>query len=166
MAAGISATSVIMTVVIMTIFLEGHGRREMLQNQAPTTKGTPSHSAEEPTSRSRQAKTVEKWDLVVLGRIDACYVCQRGSPHVSYTRVLAGKVPNDQTQGVLPVAEVAPHLFSEGGVPIYQSQQEEIVLLKRTAGSSLEDKDKGKATYVVVDVMKATPQNLALFHAQ
>jgi hypothetical protein len=156
------AAGAVATILIMTILLNGRDLGEILQSQA--TKVAPSLLVS--TSRLGQARTVEKWDLVVLGRIDACFVCQRGSPHVSYTRVLAGKVPNGQTPGELSVAQIAPRLFSEGGVPIYESQQEEIVLLKRTAEHNQTDKNQVKPTYGVVDVMKATPQNVALFHAQ
>jgi hypothetical protein len=35
------------------------------------------------------------WDVIVLGRIDACWVCQFGpSAQVRYTQALAGKVPS------------------------------------------------------------------------
>jgi hypothetical protein len=103
------------------------------------------------------------WDVVVLGRIDACWVCQfRPAPHVSYTQVLAGKVPNGQPTGKLAVAKVAEKLLPEGKVPIYRSEKEEICFLKRVEvpGSQAAD------VYEVVDVMEATPENLARFRSQ
>src|SRR5207244_4099656 len=163
--------------LIFTVLLKSYGRNGMspwLATTLPassraaedtaqnlsTKEETPSNPQEEPTSRSRRKETAGKWDVVVLGRIDTCYVCQRGSPHVSYTRVLAGKVPAGQAEGMLAVAGVAAHLLPEGGVPMYESQQEEIVFLKTVAVPGQEN----KVIYTVVDVMKATPQNLALFH--
>src|SRR5262249_44119522 len=39
------------------------------------------------------------WDLVVLGRIDFCSVCQREpSARVRYTQVLAGSIPEGQAR--------------------------------------------------------------------
>ncbi len=165
---------IVATLVVVIILLVGCGRNEMpqtassipalspvakdmTQNPEPTKEGTPTPPQEEPTSSSRQGATVGEWDVVVLGRVDFCEVCQRGSPNVSYTKVLAGKLPNGQTEGTLAVAGVAAHLLPEGGVPKYESQQEEIVFLKRVTDRDL---------YSVVDVMKATPENLALFPSQ
>jgi hypothetical protein len=100
------------------------------------------------------------WDIVVLGWIDACWVCQFGPPpHVSYTQVLAGKVPSGQTIGWLAVVVVAERLLPAGGVPIYKSQKEEICFLKRVVGPGAEVAN----VYEVVDVMEATAKNLARF---
>jgi len=128
----------------------------------PTNDGTPPHSPGEPTQRPLRVEAAGEWDVVVLGRIDVCFLCQRGSPSVTYTQVLAGKIPNGQTEGMLALAGVAAHLLPEDGVPIYESQQAEIVFLKRVVAPDHED----QVVYTVVDIMKATPENLALFLGQ
>ena len=103
------------------------------------------------------------WDLVVLGSVDACWVCQFGPvPHIRYTQVLAGEVPSGQTTGRLALVAVAERLLPESRVPIYKSQKEEICFLKRIAVPSYEAGD----VYEVVDVMEATPKNLAAFRRQ
>ena len=100
------------------------------------------------------------WDFVVLGRINACWVCQRGPPpHVSYTMVLAGKTPSGKAQGEIGLTEVAAGLLPKGGIPIYRSQQEEICYLKIVVLPG----DKDRIAYKVVDVEEATPENLAKF---
>lgn len=100
------------------------------------------------------------WDVAVLGRIDACWVCQFGPPpRVSYAQVLAGKVPSGEATGQLTLAAVAERLLPRGGVPIYKSQKEEICFLKRVVAPGAEAAD----VYEVVDVMEATPKNLASF---
>jgi hypothetical protein len=103
------------------------------------------------------------WDLVVLGRIDFCSVCQWGpSSRVRYTQVLAGSVPDGQAKGELALGAVAQKLLPEGGVPIYKSQHEEICFLKKMVVP-------GNATaevYDVVDILEATPENLAAFCGQ
>ena len=104
-----------------------------------------------------------QWDVVVLGLIDASWVSQHdSSPHVSYTQVLASKIPIGQPAGQLAVMEVTEHLLPEGGAPIYKSRQEEIIFLKKVVVPGYEDID----VYRVVDVMEATPQNLAAFLGQ
>lgn len=103
------------------------------------------------------------WDVVVLGRIDACWVCQFGPPpHVRYTQVLSGTVPSGQAKGQLNLVAVAEKLLPEGRIPIYKSQQEEICLLKKVVVPGYEGTD----VYEVVDVMEATPDNLAAFRGQ
>lgn len=100
------------------------------------------------------------WDVAVLGRIDACWVCQFGPPpHVSYSQVLAGKVPSGEATGQLTLAAVAERILPKGGVPIYKSQKEEICFLKRVIAPGVE----AAHAYEVVDVMEATPKNLARF---
>jgi len=176
------AAAVASALLVITILLVGHGgseippsantapisshvTQESPQNPAPTKKETPSHQQEEQTSSSRRVGKVEKWDVVVVGRIDACYLCQRGSPHVDYTRVLAGKLPNGHRKGTLTLAGIAPHVLPEGEVPLYQSQQDEIVFLKKAVVDHKDkDKNEDEDIYTVVDVMKATSENLALFH--
>jgi len=106
---------------------------------------------------------VSSWNVVVLGRIDYCLVCQFGpSPHVTYTQVLAGKVPSSQARGELALVAVAERLLPEGGIPIYKSQKEEICFLKRIVVPGYEAAD----VYEVVDVMEATPENLARFRGR
>src|SRR5262245_28211570 len=62
--------------------------------------GTPHAHAQEPARRRAS------WDLVVLGQIDACWVCQHGPPpHVRYSRVLAGNAPSGKAQGTLSLVE-------------------------------------------------------------
>jgi hypothetical protein len=100
------------------------------------------------------------FDLVVLGRVDACWVCQHGPPpQVSYTRVLQGTAPGGQAMGQLAVVELGERVLPEGSVPMYTSQQEEIVLLRRVAVEGMPDVD----AYRVEDVLEATPANLARF---
>jgi|RhiMetStandDraft_8_1073273.scaffolds.fasta_scaffold12207_2 hypothetical protein len=102
-------------------------------------------------------------DLVVLGRIDFCQVCQRGpSSRVRYTQVLAGRVPDGQTRGELALGAVARQLLPEGGVPIYKSQQEEICVLKKMVVPG----NAAAEVYEVVDILAATPDNLAAFRGQ
>ena len=99
------------------------------------------------------------WDLVVVGRIDFNLVSQSAhSPNLRYTRVLAGRVPSG-ARGQLAIRGVDARLLPEGGVPIYQSQREEICFLKKVVVPGHEDAD----VYRVVDVKEATPQNLAAF---
>jgi hypothetical protein len=138
------------TLVMITVLLASCGRSE---TSPQTARTAPASNPIEDTTRSPE--TVGEWDVVVLGQIHMCGVCQRGSPKVSYTKVLAGEVPHGQTAGTLALAEVATHLLPTGGVPIYESQQDEIIFLK-----GVKDKD----LYTVVGVLKATPENLALFH--
>lgn len=100
------------------------------------------------------------WDLVVLGRIDACWVCQHGPPpHVSYTRILAGKAPRGKAQGQIALAEMAARLLPEGGTPIYRSQREEICYLKTVTLPANEN----ASVYKLIDLEEATPENLAKF---
>lgn len=100
------------------------------------------------------------WDLVVLGRIDACWVCQHGPPpHVNYTKVLAGTASRGKAQGTLDLVEVPVRLLPKGGIPIYRSQQEEICYLKIVELPG----NKNEAAYKVVNVEEATPENLAKF---
>ena len=114
-------------------------------------------------AREEASFVVSSWDVIVLGRIDACWVCQFGpSPHVSYTQVLAGKVPSNQARGKLALVAVAERLLPEGGIPIYKSQKGEICFLKRIVVLGYEAAD----VYEVVDVMEATPENLAHFRGR
>jgi hypothetical protein len=103
------------------------------------------------------------WDVVVLGQIDACWVCQFGpSAQVRYTQVLAGKVPSGQTWGQLALGAIAEKLLPEGRIPIYKSQHEEICVLKRVVVPGHEAAE----VYKLVEVMEATPENLAAFRGQ
>ncbi len=109
---------------------------------------------------TRLANNQGSWDLVVLGQIDACWVCQFGpSPRVIYTRVLAGIAPDTGASGQLPLVEVAETLLPEGGVPIYRSRQDEIIFLERVVILGYETENY----YRVIDVMEVTPGNLAPF---
>lgn len=136
----------------------GTNSREVVQKNAPAT---PTATATVLTSE-KDAKSADavKWDLVVLGRLNACYVCQRGSPHVNYTRILAGKIPSGERKGTLAIAKIDAHIFPEGGIPMYESQEDEIVFLKK---SKLDEKNKDKDLYDVLDVKQATAKNLAAF---
>jgi hypothetical protein len=99
------------------------------------------------------------YDLVVLGEVDACWVCQFGpSPRVTYRRVLAGTAPQGKAEGILPLTAVAEKLLPEG-VPMYRSRQEEISILQRDVVPGYES----VAAYRLIDVMEATPENLARF---
>lgn len=99
------------------------------------------------------------FDLVVLGRIDACWVCQHGPPpQVSYTRVLAGKAP---AQGRVALVEVSARLLPEGAPPIYRSQREEICYLKTVKLPT----NQTASVYKLVDVEEATPKNLTKFQS-
>ncbi len=139
----------------------GTNSREIVQKNAPAT---PTATATvSPSGKNSNSADAVTWDLVVLGRLNACYVCQRGSPHVNYTRVLAGKIPSVEPKGTLPIAEVEAHIFPEGGVPMYESQEDEIVFLKK---SKPDAKNKDKDLYDVLDVKKATAENLAAFRNQ
>ena len=107
-----------------------------------------------------QTPVTVAWDLVVLGRIDACWVCQNGPPpHVSYTRVLAGRAPSGQGPEDIGIVEVPARLLPQGGVPIYRSLRDEICYLTLVVPPS----DTHAAAYKVVDVVEATPENLAKF---
>lgn len=100
------------------------------------------------------------WDLAVLGRVDACWVCQHGPPpHVSYRMVLAGKAPRGKAQGQIALAEVAARLLPEGGIPIYRSQREEICYLKTVMLPARENAN----VYKLIDVEEPTLENLAKF---
>ena len=107
--------------------------------------------------------SLASYDLVVLGEVDACWVCQFGpSPQVTYRRVLAGSAPQGKTEGILVLTAVAEKLLPEGGVPMYRSRQEEISILQRDVVPGYES----LAAYRLVDVMEATPENLARFSDQ
>jgi hypothetical protein len=158
-------------ILVTTIFLFGRGgseilraanigtnSREVVQKNAPATRTATATVS--PSEKDANSADAVKWDLVVLGRLNACYVCQRGSPHVNYTRVLAGKVPSGEPKGTLTIAEIDAHIFPEGGVPMYESQKDEIVFLKK---SKLDENNKDKNLYDVLDVKQATAENLAAF---
>jgi len=103
------------------------------------------------------------WDLVILGRIDFCLVCQRGpSSRVRYTQVLAGSVPDGQARGELALGAMVRKLLPEGGGPIYKSQHEEICVLKRMVVPG----NAAAEVYEVVDILAATPDNVAAFRGQ
>src|SRR5689334_21120465 len=99
-------------------------------------------------------------DLVVLGQIDACWTCQHEPlPHVSYTRVLAGKAPTAQAQGELNIVEVPPRLLKDGTLT-YKSPRAEICYLKLVEPPL----ESNPVAYKVVDVQDATADNLAKFN--
>jgi len=142
------------------------------QGTDPTTQGTdPTTQGTDPTIQGTDSTiegtdaTIEwtdsPWDVVVLGRINACFVCQFGpQPHVRYTQVLEGEVPGGgPAERELALVGVADRLLPEGGIPNYQSQREELSFLKRVVVPGEEDAD----VYEVVDIMEATPENLAKF---
>jgi hypothetical protein len=113
--------------------------------------------------QGRASVADSSWDLVVLGRIDFCLVCQWGpSSRVRYTQVLAGSVPDGQARGELALGAVARKLLPEGGVPIYKSQHEEICVLKKMVVPG----NAAAEVYEVVDILEATPENLAAFRGQ
>ena len=102
-------------------------------------------------------------DLVVLGRIDFCLVCQWGpSSRVRYTQVLAGSIPEGQARGELALGAVGRKLLPEGGVPIYKSQHEEICVLKKMVVPG----NAAAEVYEVVNILVATPDNVAAFRGQ
>jgi hypothetical protein len=151
-------TKNVVVVGIVAILLAGCEGTGHGQVPPHGTKITPSSSmSTEAAKRSPESTTAAlpniEWDVAVLGRIDMCGVCQRGSSSVGFTKVLAGKFPTGQTEGTIAVAGMASHLLPEGGVTMYQSKDEEIVFLCRA-----EDRD----LYTVVEIMKATPENLAV----
>ena len=100
-------------------------------------------------------------DIVVLGLIDACWVCQFGpEPHVAYTKILSGKTKEDSEEASLPIASIPRRFLFPGGGPIYGSRKEEIVFLKKVVGLRFE----GDVTrYEVIDIWEATPKNLSMF---
>src|SRR5262245_20575559 len=99
------------------------------------------------------------WDLVVLGRIDFCSVCQwEPSARVRYTQVLAGSMPEGQARGELALGAVARKLLPEGGVPLYKSQHEEICVLKKMVVPG----NAAAEVYEVIDILAATPDNVAV----
>src|SRR5206468_9031384 len=105
---------------------------------------------------SATSQVDSSWDVVLLGQVDFCQVCQFGpSPQVRYTRVLAGPRPGNRTEGQLGLAAVDTRFLPQGGVPIYRSQQEEIVFLKKVPAP------EGGDVYRVVDIKQATPENLS-----
>jgi len=122
-----------------------------LQETSATT--IPSHTASDLSSLLSQS------DLVVFGRIDACWVCQFDpQPHVSYAKILAGDITQEQEGNSLLVVSIPERFLPEGGVPIYKSQKEEICFLKR----NLDVRFEGKVpVYDVVDIWKAN--DLSLF---
>ncbi|MEK9136633.1 MAG: hypothetical protein AAB393_05875 [Bacteroidota bacterium] len=136
---------------------------EVLEN-VPSTFSTENEFNPSRMSRNREVRTDSvdsTWDVVVLGKVDACWVCQFGPPpHVRYMRVLAGKAPGGRPKGQLPLVGVAERLLPEGGTPLYRSQQEEIVFLERVVPLRGYE---GADAYRVVDVLKATPENVARF---
>jgi hypothetical protein len=81
---------------------------------------------------------------------------------VRYTQVLAGSIPEGQARGELALGAVARQLLPEGGVPIYQSQQEEICVLKKMVVPG----NAAAEVYEVVDILAATSDNVAAFRGQ
>jgi hypothetical protein len=136
----------------------GTNSPEVVQKNAPATPN-PTTTVSPPEKDANSADEV-KWDLVVLGRLNACYVCQRGSPQVNYTRILAGKILSGESKGTLTIAKIDAHVFPEGGVPMYESKEDEIVFLKK---SKPDETNKDRDLYDVLDVKKATAKNLAAF---
>jgi len=116
-----------------------------------------------PAWRQGQSTSADSaWDVVVLGRIDFCLVCQREPPpNVRFTQVLAGRLSPAQAVGQLGLTAMDARLLPEDGVPIYKSQREEIVFLKKVVVPGYE----GVAVYAVVDIEEATPENLAAVRA-
>lgn len=159
--------------LVSTILLSGRGgeilraanigtnSREVVQKNAPATPTAT--AAVSPSEKDASSADAVKWDLVVLGRLNACYVCQRGSPHVNYTRILAGKIPSGEPKGTLTIAKIDAHVFPEGGVPMYESKEDEIVFLKK---SKPDEMNKDKVLYDVLDVKQATAENLAAFRGK
>lgn len=121
------------------------------------TEDVPSHTAEDLEARLSES------DVVVLGTIDACWVCQFSPrPRVQYTKILAGDLAGGSGEGQLDLAGVADTLLPPSGVPIYKSRQEEICFLKKATVKGF----KGTDFYKVVDVWEATPPHLNLFSDQ
>jgi len=117
----------------------------------------PSHS---PADLS---KSLSMSDVVVLGRIDACWVCQFDPPPaVSYSSILAGEITQDQSDQSLDIAGVDRRFLPEGGVPIYKSRKEEICFLKKV----VVDRLGGAIAYQVVDIWAATDGDIGLFPAR
>jgi len=115
----------------------------------------PSHSAAELT------ESLSKSDIAVLGRIDACWVCQFDPwPSVTYSEILAGEITHDVANQLLYIAGVDRRFLPEGGVPIYKSQKEEICFLKKVVA----DGANGVVFYQVVDIWAATDGDIGLFH--
>lgn len=135
---------------MITILLAGCVGSDRDDKAPPAATTTPSS----PQSTTAALPATE-WEVAVLGRIDICGVCQRGSFSMDFTKVLAGKSPTGQAEGTIAIAGMAKHLLPDEGVPMYQSREKEIVFLYRANESDL---------YTVVEVMKATPENLAMFH--
>lgn len=120
---------------------------------------SPNPSANLPPQEEPDVLAFE-WDVIVLGLIDANWLSQHGpSPHVSYTQVLTENVPVGHAQGQLAILEVAEHLLPDNETPVYQSQQPEIIFLKKVVVAGYENVD----VYKVMDVMEANPENIALF---
>jgi len=105
---------------------------------------------------------LSKSDVVVLGSINACWVCQFDpEPQVVYTKILAGDVAQVEEEGPLLLGGIPRQFLPEGGVPIYRSQKEEICFLKKI----VEARFQGAVTYYeVVDIWEARPENLSMFH--
>lgn len=103
------------------------------------------------------------YDLVVLGEVDACWVCQFGpSPQVTYRQVLAGRAPQGKTEGTLTLTAVAEKLLPASGVPVYRSRQEEIAILQQDVVPGHDS----MPAYRLIDVVEATRKNLARFSHQ
>jgi len=102
-----------------------------------------------------------KSDIVVLGWIDACWVCQfNPSPELTYSKILAGKVTDDRENEAFYLTSIPKRFLPQGGVPIYRSKKEEICFLKRV----IDDRLKGEILYEVVEIWEATTDNLSLFY--
>lgn len=170
-SAGLMAAIAVSTLFVSTLFLLERGGGEILraantgtnslevvQKNAPATPAATATVS--PSEKDANSADAVKWDLVVLGRLNACYVCQRGSPHVNYIRILAGKIPSGEPKGTLMIAKIDEHIFPKGGVPMYESQEDEIVFLKK---SKSDENNKDKVLYDVLDVKQATAENLAAF---
>jgi hypothetical protein len=120
------------------------------------SKETPLRPDPPPELLSQMAES----DVIVLGKIDACWVCDSdGAPHVSYTQVLSGSVPGGNASGQLSLAGIAEYLLPRTGIPIYQSNSEEICLLKKAVPDGL----NGPDFYEVIYVWEVTTERLSYF---
>jgi hypothetical protein len=119
---------------------------------------TPTSTSVQPnTGTEGTAPPDASWDLIVVGIVDACLVCQfSASPNVAYSEVLAGVLPPDAGGDRLNVVSLNDVLLAEDGTPSYVSERPEIVFLKRITVPGYEE----SVVYEVVFVLEATPENI------
>jgi len=75
------------------------------------------------TSPQRVPTENAEWDIVVLGRIDMCGGCRRGSPQLVYVKVLVGDPPAAELRGTLAIVGIPTSVLPSGAFRCMQARK-------------------------------------------